>query len=291
MLGELGAIILPVLAVVALGYGWQRSGQRFETEFVTRLLTLIGTPCLIFATLTRVEVSPASYGQTLTAGLLILIVLACFGLVALRLLRLSYRAFLPAIIFPNAGNLGLPLSLFAFGEEGLGLAITFFALLAVLQFTVGQAIAAGSVSPARLLRTPIIYVLVLAVIMVGTGTPTPRWLDNAVSLLAGMMIPLLLLSLGSSLARVRPSQLKTSATVGVMRMVIGFSVSVAVTHLLGLDRVASGVLIIQASAPPAVFNYLFAQLYGNRPEEVGGVVFTSTVMYFLALPALLLFVL
>ncbi len=291
MLGELGAIILPVLAVVALGYGWQRSGQRFETEFVTRLLTLIGTPCLIFATLTRVEVSPASYGQILTAGLLIVIVLACFGLVLLRLLRLSYRAFLPAIIFPNAGNLGLPLTLFAFGEEGLGLAITFFALLAVLQFTVGQAIAAGSVSPARLLRTPIIYVLVLAVIMVGTGTPTPRWLDNAVSLLAGMMIPLLLLSLGSSLARVRPSQLKTSATVGVMRMVIGFAVSVAVTHLLGLDRVASGVLIIQASAPPAVFNYLFAQLYGNRPEEVGGVVFISTVMYFLALPALLLFVL
>ena len=291
MLEELGAIILPVVAVVILGYVWQRSGQRFEADFVTRLVTLIGTPCLIFATLTRLEVSLTSYGQILMAGGLILVGLAGLGLAALRLLRLSYRAFLPAIIFPNAGNLGLPISLFAFGEEGLGLAITFFALIAMLQFTVGQAIAAGSVSPARLLRTPIIYVLALAAIMVGTGTPTPTWLDNAVSLLAGITIPLLLLSLGSSLARVRPSQLKTSLTVGIIRMVIGFSVSVAVTQLLGLDRVASGVLIIQASAPPAVFNYLFAQLYGNRPEEVGGVLFTSTVMYFLALPALLLFVL
>lgn len=291
MLVELIAIILPVIAVVALGYAWQRGGKPFEAQFVTRLVTMIGTPCLIFATLTSLEVPLAAYGQILVAGLTIMVCLAILGFASLRILGLSYRAFLPTLIFPNAGNLGLPLSFFAFGEEGLALAITFFSLVSILQFTAGQAIAVGAMSPARLLQTPIIYVLALAAIMIVTDAPVPRWLDNTVSLLAGVTIPLLLLSLGSSLARVQPQQLKVSLTVGICRLIIGFAVSVAVTQALGLDRVASGVLIIQTSAPAAVFNYLFAQLYGNRPEEVGGVVLVSTLLYFLLLPALLLLVL
>ena len=291
MFAEVAAIIVPVIAIVLLGYAWQRAGGQFEADFVTRVVTMIGTPCLIFATLTRLEVSAAAYGQILLAGALIVASLTVFGALVLRLLGLSYRAFLPTIIFPNAGNLGLPLSLFAFGEAGLALAITFFALVAILQFTVGQAIAAGTLSPGRLLRTPIIYVLAVAAVMVGTDTPVPRWLDNTVTLLGGIAIPLLLLSLGNSLAKFRPSQLRVSTTVGAVRLVLGFVVAVAVTQALDLDRVAAGVLIIQTSAPAAVFNYLFAELYDNRPEEVGGTVLVSTLMYFMALPILLLWVL
>ncbi len=291
MFAELVAIILPVVAIVLLGYAWQHGGGQFEAEFVTRLVTMIGTPCLIFATLTRLEVSPAAYGQILLAGLLIVLGLGLLGALALHLLGLSQRAFLPTILLPNAGNLGLPLSLFAFGEEGLALAIVFFSIIAILQFTVGQGIAAGAMSPGRILRTPIIYVLALAAVVVGTGMPVPRWLDNTVTLLGGIAIPLLLLGLGSGLARFRLPQLRVSATVGALRLAIGFVVAVTVTQLMGLDRVASGVLIIQTTAPAAIFNYLFAQLYDNRPAEVGGTVFVSTVMYFLLLPLLLIWVL
>ena len=55
----------------------------------------------------------------------------------LRSARLSLRVYLPALIFPNSGNMGMPLCLFAFGETGLGLAMVFFAVLAVAQFTLG----------------------------------------------------------------------------------------------------------------------------------------------------------
>ncbi len=291
MLVELAAIIVPVVAVIALGYAWQRIGQPFDENFITRLVTLIATPCLIFATLTNLEVSLAAYGQILAAGALIIAGTAALGAIALRFLGLPYHAFLPAIMFPNAGNLGLPLSLFAFGEAGLALAIAFFAMIAILQFTVGQAIAAGSMSPGRLLRAPIIYVLAVSVVFIVSDATIPRWLDNTVGLLGGIAIPLLLLSLGNSLERIRPSQIGRSLKVGVLRMAIGLVVAVAVTQMLGLGRVASGVLIIQSSAPAAIFSYLFAQLYGNRPEEVGGVVIASTLVYLLALPAILVFLL
>ncbi len=43
--------------------------------------------------------------------------------------------------------------------------------------------------------------------------------------------------------------------------------------------------------PVAVFNYMFALRYGNRPEEVAAMVFISTLMAFAALPFLMAFVL
>jgi hypothetical protein len=40
-----------------------------------------------------------------------------------------------------------------------------------------------------------------------------------------------------------------------------------------------------------VFNYLFAELYKREPEDVAGLVVVSTVLSFVTLPPLLLFVL
>ncbi|WP_294534932.1 hypothetical protein [uncultured Rhodoblastus sp.] len=52
------------------------------------------------------------------------------------------------------------------------------------------------------------------------------------------------------------------------------------------DNVARGVVIMQSTMPVAVFNYLFALMYRNRPEEVAGMVLTSTLFAMLWLPLL-----
>ncbi|MEZ5483325.1 MAG: hypothetical protein R3E73_14585 [Porticoccaceae bacterium] len=41
------------------------------------------------------------------------------------------------MIFSNSGNMGLPLCLFAFGQEGLVLAVAYFLPLTVLHMSVG----------------------------------------------------------------------------------------------------------------------------------------------------------
>ena len=53
----------------------------------------------------------------------------------LRVARIPWRVYLPALSFPNAGNLGLPICFFAFGQEGLSLGVMFFAAMAIGQFT------------------------------------------------------------------------------------------------------------------------------------------------------------
>ena len=52
-----------------------------------------------------------------------------------------------------------------------------------------------------------------------------------------------------------------------------------------------GVLIIESAMPLAVFNFLLAARYDRHPEDIAGAILVSTVLSFLTMPALLLFVL
>ncbi len=49
--------IVPVLVCALAGYLWARRGYPYETGFVTLLVTNVGFPCLIFETLTTVELN------------------------------------------------------------------------------------------------------------------------------------------------------------------------------------------------------------------------------------------
>ncbi|MBK6510746.1 MAG: AEC family transporter [Haliea sp.] len=78
---------------------------------------------------------------------------------------------------------------------------------------------------------------------------------------------------------------------GSLRLLLGFGAGWLVAEILGLTGVLRGVLIIQATMPVAVFNYLLAVRYRKSPEEVAGAVMVSTLLSFATLPALLWFVL
>ena len=46
-------------------------------------------------------------------------------------------------------------------------------------------------------------------------------------------------------------------------------------------------LVIESAMPVAVYNYMFAARYNNRPEDVAGLVVVSTVLSLGALPLFL----
>jgi predicted permease len=187
--------------------------------------------------------------------------------------------------------MGLPLCLFAFGEPGLALAIVFFAVSSMLQFTVGVGIAAGSADPRRLLRLPLIYAVAAALAVMATGAPVPAWLANTAELIGGLTIPLMLFALGVSLARLQIGSLRRSLALSLVRILGGVALGFGIGWALGLSDAARGVLAIQSAMPVAVFNYLFAQLYRREPAEVAGMIVLSTLISFATLPALLLLVL
>ncbi len=288
MYAEFAAVILPVFIAVAIGFAWARSGRPFAADFITSLVTTIGTPCLVASALTTVELDRSVLASMALAGVLAYVGFFALGALALKVAGLSYRSYLPAVVFPNAGNMGLPLALFAFGEEGLAVAVVFYAMSALLQFTLGVAIAAGEVNLGRLIRMPLIYAVAASLVVLATGARLPLWLGNTLDLLGGLTIPLLLVSLGVALARMKVTSLGRALSLSLVRLLGGLAVGLAVAWALDLPQPGRGVLILQAAMPVAVFSYLFADLYRREPAEVAGMVVTSTVLSFITLPLLLL---
>jgi hypothetical protein len=115
----------------------------------------------------------------------------------------------------------------------------------------------------------------------------PKWIEATTHLLAGMTIPLMLITLGVSLGRLRVPRFGLSLGLSLLRVGLGFVSAIGLAALFDLDATARSVLILQGTMPAAVFNYLFAQRYQTAPEEVAGVVVLSTLLSFVSLPVLL----
>ena len=290
MFAEIFSIIAPVFLCAGIGLAWAKKGIPYEADFVTRLVTNIGFPCLIFVTLVKADITPEAMGTMGLASLVTALLFAVIAAPLLTIFRLDQRTFLPSMIFANTGNMGLPIILFAFGEPGLALGISYFAVSAVLLFIVGPAIAAGTAKPAEVLKVPLVWAVMVALVVKFSDLTVFPWLFNTIDLLGGFAIPLMLITLGVSLAGLRVKSLPRSVALSVLRLVMGFGVGWATAEVLGYEGAARGVLIIECAMPVAVFNYLFAQLHDNRPEEIAGIVLVSTALSFMTLPALLWFV-
>jgi len=287
MFASLFAVLAPVFIVAGIGYAWARSVLDYPTQFVARMVMSVGTPALVLATLNRTQLDPTAFISMALACLLCTLVMALAGLLVCRLSRQDWRVLLPAFMFPNTGNMGLPISLYAFGEQGLALAMAFFLGLSIVQFTVGMAISGTTASFKALLSNPIVISLALALPMIFFDIHLPRWVANTAELLGGMCIPLMLLTLGVSLASIRPQHIASGLLLGGVRIVLGAGVGWAVGAALDMEHLQRAVLMVQSAMPVAVFNYLMALRANRSPEQVANLVMCSTVLSFAWLPLVL----
>ncbi len=291
MYAQLLPIIAPVAICALLGYGWARSGLPFDREFVTRLIMNFGAPSLILDGLSGLEASADQFLLGLGAAVAVLAVCALAGAFVLALSRQPLRSHLPPVVFGNVGNLGLPLCLFAFGREGLGLAVAFYLTGSLSQFILGPLFQGREPAWRTLLVTPIIYAAAAGLLIVGFRWQMPLWLNNTVGLLAGAAIPLMLLALGHAVGSFPVARLAAALRIAGLRLLLGFGTGWLLVQLLQLEGTLRGVVLIEAAMPVAVFNYLMAARYDRHPEDVAGAIVISTLLAFLLLPALLLYAL
>jgi predicted permease len=291
MLEQLLAIIAPILICAGLGYAWARKGIDYPVEFVTRAVMNIGAPCLIIASFNESEIDVGLLGEITAATLSVMLLMLLASGAMIRLLHLKASTFAPSLLFPNVGNMGLPLCLFAFGETGLALGLTVFLVVFTLQMSFGILLVAGRGKIRELVKQPVLWATAIAVTMVLGDWSLPEWLANTTGLLGDFTIPLMLITLGVSLADLKVGNWRHSLWFSAARVLGGFGIAVLVAKLFGLEGVERGVLILQASMPVAVFNYLLAVRYDREPGEVAGMVVMSTLLSFLLLPLIVAYVL
>lgn len=280
-------VLAPVLVSVSIGWVWARAGRPYDSALISQLVMGIGAPCLVVSTLGSVSLPESDFWLVGKVYVLVLALTAVAALLLIRLTRRSLRVYFPALVFPNVGNMGLPLCMLAFGQAGLALALAWFMLNSVLHFSVGQTVVSGQRAWVALVSNPIILSVFVAVAMVVGDWQLPLALQNSVELIGGLTIPLMLITLGVSLARLGVRHVGDALLFAVARLVIGLLAGWLVCEWLALEGVLRGIVLIQSSMPVAVFNYLFAERYQQGPERVAGMVVVSTLLSFLLLPWLL----
>lgn len=296
MLSELLAILAPIVISVGVGFIWGKTGTEFPSDFISRIVMNVGTPCLIIGVMAKVDVQPAVMGQVALATAMVMTAMGVFGWLLLRWMGLQISTYLPPLIFPNNGNMGLPLCLFAYGQTGLALALGSFMVMMVATFTVGLLLVTTSEGGIfkrleAIARQPVIYAMAVAVLLLVTNTALPRWISNTLDLLGGIAIPLMTIALGVSLATLKIHFWKRSLAFSVLRVGGGLLFGVMVCELMGLTGVSRNVVLLQSAMPVAVFNYLLALRYNQKPEEIAAMVLLSTLIAFVGLPFLLIAIL
>ncbi len=288
---EVLQIIAPVILLAGVGFAWARLGFEYKVQFVTRLTMNLSVPALIFTALVKTEIDPAALKTTAFSAALAYFGVALVSTVLLRIGRLSQRTFLAPLVFGNTGNLGLPLAFFAFGQVGFDYAVVVFAVMAFLSFTVGVWLVSGHNSPLSALKQPIVWATVLGALFLANGWALPKWSMNTLDLLGQIAIPLMLITLGVAITRLKPAALGRAFGLSLLKLAICIAVPVAVGLWLGLPEIAFAALVVQVATPVAVTSYMLAEKYNTNAAEVAGLVVVSTLLSVLAIPLILAFVL
>jgi predicted permease len=287
MLDVVLSSVVPVLCTIVLGFLWVRFGRALDSKVLTPIVVDVGTPCLIVATLLKAEIAPEAFATVALASCVAIGAFVAIGVPVLWSLGLPLRTYLPSIAFPNAGNLGLPLALYAFGPEGLGYAIVFFAISSIGNHSIGQALAAGSINWKTIARMPMLYAISIGLAGAYFHIKPPSWFGNTLGLVGSLTIPVMLLMLGGTLARLQIATLSRAIGLSALRIGAGGVIGAMVANLFSLPATARAVLILQCAMPVAVYCYLYAERWQCDPEEVAGLVFLSTAVSIITVPALL----
>ncbi len=284
---QIFAVIAPILFIALLGYLWSLYKLRYDAQFVSKIVMDVASPCLILATLLKADIDTSEVINMTVITVTGLALLFFFSYIVIKITGVQWRTYMPSLVFSNTGNMGIPISLFAFGEHALALSLIIFMVTSLFHFSVGVSIVGNKHPFHTLMTSPVFYATALAFFFLFTGYKLPASIFNTVKLLGDMAIPLMIFSLGVSLHSLKPKSFTRSLFFGVMRLVVGFCVGLIVCWIFDLKGAVRGVVMIQSAMPSAVFNYLLALNFNREKEEVAGVVVCSTVISFLTLPLLL----
>ena len=200
---ELFNVISPVLFIALGGYLWVKLGYDFPKEFVTRLNMNLGAPCLVFVGLLSLGQDLSSLSTFIFASFIAISLMLIVTTIFVFVTGLPKRGYIISLSSSNCGNMGIPLCLFAFGDIGMSFAIAYFTVGSFFQFTVALFISHGNLKPGSLIRVSLLWGIFAALFFILTERSPPTWLMNTTELLAGVTIPLMLLTLGASLATLK----------------------------------------------------------------------------------------
>ena len=283
---KLFEVIFPVFFVVGIGYFLGKKNPKIDTSFITQFGANIGSPAIVLYSVTTTGLTFSVFSEYFFYYFLAIIGFSIIGIIFLFFLKKDIIMELPPFILPNTGNMGLPICLFAYGNEGLGVAGAISSLIILFHFTVGVFLASKKFNFEIILKSPAFYSVLVSVLILYFQIPVPNFIVNTTMLLTYATIFLILMSLGIALTRLKVFSFNKALISSIARVILGPVVGLILISLFNLNGIAAGVLLIQCSMPSAILNYLVGSMYSPKDviDSIASTIVVSTILSFITIP-------
>ena len=284
---KLFEVLFPVFFVVGIGYYLGKKNPNFDNSFITTFASNVGTPAMVIYSITSTGITFEQYTSYFVYYLIAIIGFAFTGLLILYLLKTKdIIREIPVFILPNNGNMGIPICLFAYGSQGLGIAASISSLIILLHFTLGVFLADRKFDFNILIKNPPFYAIIFSVSFIYLDLEMPKAIINLTELLTYTAIVLILMSLGIALTKLKVFSLTNSIISSIGRVIIGPLIGFLVIIFFDLSGFGAGVILIQSAMPSAILNYLIGSIYSPKEivDNIASTIVVSTLMSFITVP-------
>ena len=291
---KLFEVLFPVFFVVGVGYYIGKKDPKIDTKFITNFAANVGTPALILYALNIKNISFDIFSNYFWYYLLAITGFFFVGIIFLLILKTKdIIRELPPFVLPNTGNMGLPICLFAYGSEGLGVAAAISSLIILFHFTLGVFLADRKFNFEVILKSPPFYTIIISVLLLYYEIELPVFIENTSFLLMYATIFLILMSLGIALTRLKIFSFFKALISSIGRLILGPIIGLSIIYYYELDGFAAGVLLIQCSMPSAILNYLVGSIYSPKKivDNIASMIVVSTLLSFITIPIVVFFAL
>lgn len=271
--------VLPIIAIAGVGFVL---GRRIDVEAgpLNTVAVYVLAPALVFHSLASTEMGGATIARVAVGIVVAILTMVAVGEVTARLVgeQEPYRSALVLVAaFPNAGNLGIPLSEFSFGTAGRSTAILFFVTEAVLMYTVGVYVASrgggggGREGIRRVFSIPLVYAVAaaLAARYFHLVPPDDSTAMSTLELVGEAAIPIMLLLLGIELSNTDYGRaVRRIGVPALLKIGLAPAVGVGIAILLGFsDPTVGRVFVLELATPSAITPLILTLEFGPPTPE------------------------
>lgn len=289
MIYEIFQIIFPVVFIASIGFIYAKQ-QNISMDVPNKINLELFIPIMVFYYLSEKLPPISEIGMFSLGGVLVVFGSGLLAYPVAKLLHVNPKTFLPPIMFNNSINLGLPLALFAFGEEAMSLAISLAIIQVIGQFTIGSICYGGKFSLLALVKNPVIIATILGISFNLLNIHLPSIMLISFKMMAQVVIPLILVSLGVRLSFFELKYWKLALVGAVLTPLTGVLMALVAIWIFDYSGLYASLILLFGALPPAVLNAIMAEQHQKDSLLVASVVALGNIFALISIPLLLLFI-
>jgi predicted permease len=303
VLSALGDPVLPIFAVLALGYAMAKAGIMAveHARAINAYVFFLATPALLVRVISETPLAGIDWGPVAVYFAVEIAVYAgVFALMRFGFKRETPEALLLGMtaVFANHVFFVLPIAERFYGDGAAGamagivlfdVAVLFCGSVLLTDIVTGGRRGLGG-TLASLLRNPFVYAPPLGILLGLTQGAAPSGVYTFLDFTAASAAPIVLFALGITLAAapILPIRLPCwSVTIAKLALVPALVWLGLGQTQSGMDGLAPTVTLLVAAGPCGAMPFVIATQYGVRTVTIAKTIFLSTVLSLLTLSALL----